>query len=269
MQSLWIDTDVALGSATGDVDDGYALAAVMRAVQHDPARFRLLGVSAVGGNTDADTAWRCATALLGQAGMPDVPVVPHHGAADAMAALPAGTAILALGPLTNVASALALDRTLGARTQLRTVGGLLAPWRHPILRFFCLNFRTNPAAARRVMRTPFLLHRHFPLDVVQHLRVGTGELTRIRQTGPLGAYLAEHTGRWLKQAPWRYADVRFPVWDLVATLDAVGQLCGPRYDLAGQRLTAFDAAGSLDNFLALLRAPSCPAGSASAPHAPG
>lgn len=259
MQKLWIDTDIALGSATGDVDDGYALAAVLRAVQHQPARFHLLGVSAVVGNTDAVTAHRCARNLLVAADMTDVPVVTATDAASAISALPAGTAIVALGPLSNVAHALVCDPTLADRTQLRTVGGLMVPWRHPVLRFFCLNFRTDPAAARQVLGTPFALRRNFPLDVVNQLRVGAAEVAQVHQTGALGAYLAAHTGRWLKQAPWRYAGLRFPVWDLVAALDAVDQLAAPRYDLSGQRLAAFDAAASFENFLALLSAPACPA----------
>lgn len=256
MQNLWVDTDIALGSAAGDVDDGFALAAVLRAVQHQPTRFRLLGVSAVEGNTDADTAYHCAHKLLVEAGMASIPLFRAADAAAAIAALPAGTSIVALGPLTNVAHALVLDPTISARTQLRTVGGLMVPWRHPVLRFFCLNFRTNPAAARKVLGTAFTLRRNFPLDVVNQLRVGAAEVAQVGQTGALGAYLAAHTGRWLKQAPWRYAGLRFPVWDLVATLDAVDQLAAPRYDLADQRLAAFDAAASFENFLVLLRAPS-------------
>lgn len=269
MQNFWIDTDIALGSDAGDVDDGYALAAVLRAVQHHPARFRLLGVSAVGGNTDAVTAHRCAHSLLAAAGMSDFPLVHAAEAADAIAALPEGTSIVALGPLTNLARALRCNPALARHSQLRTVGGLMAPWRHPILRFFCLNFRTDPAAARQVLSTAFPLRRNCPLDVVKQLQMGTAELERVRQTSALGAYLATHTGRWLKQAPWRYASLSFPVWDLVATLDALDQLAAPRYDLAAQRLTAFDPAASFENFLALLRAPSCQVGSASAPHAPG
>lgn len=269
MQNLWVDTDIALGSDTGDVDDGFALAAVLRAVQHHPARFRLLGVSAVGGNTDAVTAHRCARSLLAEVGMADVPLVQAADAADAIAALPAGTSIVALGPLTNLARALQRNPALASQSQLRTVGGLMAPWRHPVLRFFCLNFRTDPIAARQVLSAAFAWRRNCPLDVVKQLRIGTAELVRVQQTGALGAYLAAHTGRWLKQAPWRYASQSFPAWDLVATLDAVDQLATPRYDLAGQRLAAFDAGASFENFLALLKAPSCPAGSASAPHAPG
>lgn len=268
MQNLWVDTDIALGSPTGDVDDGYALAAVLRTVQHQPTRFRLLGVSAVGGNTDADTAHHCANKLLAEAGMASIPLFRAADAAAAVAELPAGTSIVALGPLTNVAHALVLDPTLATRTQLRTVGGLMVPWRHPVLRFFCLNFRTDPAAALKVLGTGFALRRNFPLDVVKQLCVGAAEVAQVGQTGELGAYLSAHTGRWLKQAPWRYANLRFPVWDLVATLDAVDQLAAPRYDLGGQRLSAFDAAASFENFLALLRAPSCPTGSASAPRAP-
>ncbi len=59
MRRIWVDTDVALGGAHGDVDDGYALAAVARA-----PGVELLGVSTVFGNTRAGIAADCARRLL-------------------------------------------------------------------------------------------------------------------------------------------------------------------------------------------------------------
>ena len=53
---IWIDTDVALGSSSGDVDDGFAITAVAQAAKKRPEEVELLGVSVVSGNTDAKTA---------------------------------------------------------------------------------------------------------------------------------------------------------------------------------------------------------------------
>ncbi len=111
-RAIWVDTDIALGARSGDVDDAFALAAVVRS----PA-LRLVGVSSVFGNTSSATAARCAERLLAVAGS-NVPVVEgaaraggSSAAAEAIARLPAGTWLLALGPLTNVAAALARRTT--------------------------------------------------------------------------------------------------------------------------------------------------------------
>lgn len=256
MRAIWIDTDLALGAAHGDVDDGFALAAVLRAARRAPQRFRVLGVSAVAGNTDAGTALGCIQRLIAAAGCADLPVRAAADAPAAIAALPAGASVLALGPLTNIAAALALDPALARRIELRTVGGVLDAWRHPLLRFYCLNFRTDPGAARRVVAAPFApphgRRRGFPLDVVKRLAFGRTELERIAATGPLGDYLSRHSWRWLRQSSWRYASSRFAVWDLVAALDAVQALAAPRHDRDGARLVSFDAAASFERFVELL-----------------
>src|SRR5216683_5047308 len=116
---IWIDTDIALGADRGDIDDGLALAAIAAAARRGAAR--LLGVSAVAGNTDAATALRCARALLRVAGLESVPLIDAAAAPAHLAALAAGTSLLALGPLTNVARALQLNPNCSKHLELRVV----------------------------------------------------------------------------------------------------------------------------------------------------
>lgn len=246
---IWVDTDIALGAARGDVDDGFALAAVARAIRHDPVRWRLAGVSAVAGNADAITAQRCARELLLECGI-DYHPLAGLAAAEAIASLPDDASLLALGPLTNVAHALRLDPHLPRRVELRVVATVRDRRRHPLLGFFCLNFRRDPQAARDVMRARFSNLRIFPLDVISRLRVGRRQLDQLATHPPLGAYLARHSRRWLRQAPWRYATLRFPAWDLVAALEALDALPGARFD--GSFLTSFDPRAAWEAFAGLI-----------------
>lgn len=245
---IWIDTDIALGAASGDVDDGLALAAVAAAARSGAVE--LLGVSAAAGNTDSATAARCATDLLRAAHCESVPVVPSHRAAEAIAGLPAGTSLLALGPLTHVAQALRLNPEV-SRCALRAVLTVRKPLTSPLLLLSDLNRRADPQAAHFVLKQQWRELRIFPLDVVRKLRVGQTELERIGATGLLGTYLREHSSRWLRRTRWRYPlRRRFPAWDLVAALDAIASLSG-RWD-ENARLVSFDPSAAFDSLLAWL-----------------
>ena len=252
---LWVDTDIALGAGRGDVDDGFALAAVVSAIgRNNTQRIRLVGISAVAGNTDARTAASCAERLLGAAGCA-VPVTRAEDAARKIAALPAGSVLLCLGPLTHVAAALRLDPTLADRIELRAVTGVQRPLRYPWLLAFDLNRKADRPAAKTVLESP-MRRRLYPLDVVQRLRFGPAELARIGATGPLGEHLARGAARWARQSWIRYASPRFPVWDLVAALDTIGKLPGAQ--VQGDRLTTFDPDPGFASFLKLLQQPVAP-----------
>jgi inosine-uridine nucleoside N-ribohydrolase len=88
-----VDTDVALGARRGDVDDGFALAALFRAVQR--GRVELLGVSTVFGNATARESERCALAIAERGGLSVAVVRGGESAGDATEA--AGTIAKAEG----------------------------------------------------------------------------------------------------------------------------------------------------------------------------
>jgi purine nucleosidase len=226
---VWVDTDVALGSGRGDVDDGFALAALLAAARL--GRIELLGISTVSGNAPASEAARCARALAAAAGS-DVPILrgasPPEAAGDAaaaLAALPAGCQIVSIGPLSNVAAAIAVAPDLPGRVSLSVVGGNLGSrgplpplWPHEF------NLAKDRASARAVLRASWRRLVLYPLDVMRPLRCARQRLDRISRFGPPGALLAAGSRRWLSRSRWRWGSAGFPVWDLPPALAAAGAL---------------------------------------------
>ena len=269
---LWIDTDIALGASAGDVDDGFALAALFGAARS--GRAEILGISTVSGNADAATAERCARALAAAA-RADVRILAGfgsaapEGAARAIADLPEGSRIVALGPLSNVAAAAAIDPGLPARAALSVVGGnLSSPGFLPPLWPHEFNLARDRASARRVLAAPWRELLFHPLDVVSRLRCGRQRLEEVSRMGAVGAALSRDSRRWLartRRIPWR-SD--FAVWDLPAALAAAGVLpvvSSPRTFPSAQRafagipdpalaVTSFDAGVAWRAFLELVRA---------------
>lgn len=248
---IWIDTDCALGAETflpRDVDDGYALAAVIRAAQHEPDRFEILGISVTAGNVDAPSAHACVKRLLVMLDATAITVVDRADAARAIAAIDGAFALLALGPLTNPANALALRADLAQRATLSSVGTVLdgRNWRR---RLSDLNISRDRSAARCLgaFTTSFV----FPLDVVERLVLDRRRLAALESSVPRGATLARHSRRWLHWSFAKHGAFRFPLWDLVAALHAIDRLADPRWD-SQNRLTGFVAQESWNNFLQLL-----------------
>jgi purine nucleosidase len=139
---LWIDTDVGT-----NVDDAVALLA---AVAH-PA-VELVGVSTVGSDPERRAA--VAVALLAAAGVDLGSVAVCAGEASAVEAVAASgaEALLAIGPLTNVAAMTAA----GVRpAQVTIMGGALHPVEHRgEVRTVEHNFAADPAAAVTVLAVP-------------------------------------------------------------------------------------------------------------------
>jgi inosine-uridine nucleoside N-ribohydrolase len=247
-----LDTDVALGAPRGDVDDGFAVAALVRAVQ--TGRSVPLGVSAVTGNTDGRTAFACLGRLL-RALQADLPAVSEDEAPAALTRLPEGSSVVAIGPPSNLTRAAILDPAFPGRVDVRVVGRVTSRLRHPLLALFDLNFRSDPAASRAFWRLPWREVRVFPLDVVVRMRFDADDLDRLVGSGEGGAYLARHSRRWLRRARTVHLRRSFPVWDLPAALDAVGHLAGAEWT-AGPRslLRAFDVRAAREAFFSLLEA---------------
>jgi purine nucleosidase len=168
---LWIDTDIGT-----NVDDAVALLA---AVAH-PA-VELVGVSTVGAEPERRAA--VADGILASAGIDlgSVPVVA--GAADVVDAVASSgpDALLAIGPLTNVAAMTAA----GVRPpELTIMGGALRPVEHRgQLRTVEHNFASDPEAAAAVLAVPGAVV--VPLDATVATRLDDRLLGKLVATAPV------------------------------------------------------------------------------------
>ena len=160
---LWIDTDVGTNP-----DDAVAL---LCAAGHRDVD--LVGVSTV----DGDTEWRAGIART----LVDTPVVPGARLGVRDVAASQAEALLAIGPLENVAR-LAAAGALPPR--LGVMGGVLRPVHHRgAVREVEHNFGTEPAAARGVIgHTPGVLL--CPLDVTVRMRPSAADLDHLVSAAP-------------------------------------------------------------------------------------
>lgn len=229
---VWIDTDPAVGVAKADVGDGFALLQALRSPE-----LEVVGVSTVFGNTDLGRAHAIAGELLGVAGALEVPL--HRGADSAERlgeATPASDAltaalerrrlvVLALGPLTNVATVLVrrpelvrqIDRVIavaGRRPgQCFTVG----TGANPLADF---NFECDVPAATELLTHLGLDLELAGFEVASHVWLGAAEIERLR-TGPAGArWLADPAERWLEHWHASFGVEGFHPFDTLAVTAA-------------------------------------------------
>jgi purine nucleosidase len=211
-----LDTDLAMGEPGSDVDDGFALALALSLPEQTVEL-----VTTVVGNTDVDTATVLAVDLLDRLGRSDIPVVrgagvpllrpvPEHPAAervrgsrdrladrrptagraataiaDHIMANPGEITLVAIGPLTNVALALALEPGLAANVReiiimggafFRGTGSLAMPGE--------FNIWVDPEAAAMVLGSGAPL-RFVGLDVTLQVALTRANADRLRDSGGL------------------------------------------------------------------------------------
>jgi inosine-uridine nucleoside N-ribohydrolase len=206
---VWIDTDTAIGVPDADVDDALALIQAF----HSP-ELEVRGVSAVYGNAPLEKTFPIATEVAKEFGPPGLPVARGAAAADALGApsdavtalaeaLRAGPlAILAIGPLTNVASLALLHPELVARIEVV----VMVAARRPGQRFLSvanqprpfpdLNFDCDPPAVRALLETPVEI-AFAPWEVSSQVWLTGRDLDRLEAAGGSGAWLAGRCRSWL------------------------------------------------------------------------
>lgn len=218
MTPIFIDSDNAIEARSGDVDDAFAIAALLR------AQLPVVAIGAVAGNTGVREAMEGNREIARRCGF-DGPLLRgkergEHGPSEAarwLAATTTGIRVAALGPLTNIADALATDPRLAGRIEeLVLVGGNrgsigrwppLWPWE------FNLSKDRAAASATFAARVPLTI---VPLDVARRMMVRGSELDAL--PGELGSYLCDRSQRWLRRARLLKLRDGFPLWDLVATM---------------------------------------------------
>ena len=228
MTRVLLDTDLAMGAPGSDIDDGFALALALA----DP-RLSVELVTTVNGNTDVDTATRLTLDLLRRFGREDVPVArgaarplvrsspasptgarrvdppapdgqagrpPHAAVAllERVMAEPGELTLVAIGPLTNVALALALEPRLAqAVRQIVVMGGVYLGHTGFAGMPGEFNFWVDPDAAAIVLASGAPL-RLVGLDVTRQVRLSRDDAERLRSTGKQFArFAADCTDEWI------------------------------------------------------------------------
>jgi inosine-uridine nucleoside N-ribohydrolase len=211
---LLIDSDNAAGSPRGDVDDAFAIAALLR------SGLPVAGLASVGGNTSearADRNNRVLGSLCGYSG-PYLRGVQAGEVPDRIDR--AGLweeeplRFLALGPLTNLAAVLdrQIEEAVLVGSNLTSKGRFPPWWPHEF------NLTKDPAATRAVFASELPLTL-IPLDVARKLKTGPQELRALE--GPLGDFLRRSSVRWSRRSLLRRGSRRFLVFDLAAAAYAI------------------------------------------------
>ncbi|MDE3132841.1 MAG: nucleoside hydrolase [Acidobacteriota bacterium] len=204
---VWIDTDPAVGEAGADVDDGYAILQALRSPE-----LQIIGISTVFGNTTRPRADRVARSLLELAGASHVQLYSGANNARELGQLTAASrelcaalerqalTVIALGPLTNVATALIERPELaGQIAKVVFVGGrrpgqqFTVNGRGPFPDF---NFECDPAACEVLLasRVPLVLAG---FEVSTYATLTPVHLDRLAKGPPAARWLARHSRPWL------------------------------------------------------------------------
>lgn len=209
MHRIILDTDVAMGAPGSDIDDGFAMALAV-----DLSDQSLELVTTVNGNTDVETLTLLALDLLERLGRSDIPVVkgaaaplmrPVHeypardrvaGVRERLAghvpapgraataiiehvlANPGEVSLVAIGPLTNVAVALALEPALSSAVkEIIVMGGAFLRTTRVLAMPGEFNIWIDPEAAAIVLNSGAPL-RFIGLDVTLQVQLDRADADR-------------------------------------------------------------------------------------------
>jgi purine nucleosidase len=195
-----LDTDLAMGAPGSDIDDGFALAMALA----DPG-LRVEVVTTVGGNSDVGTSTRLTHDLLRVLGRSDVPVIEGAPASGAAAeelvrrvmAEPGELTVVAIGPLTNLARAVALQPSFARSVrEIVVMGGVYLAQTNVAAMPGEYNFWCDPAGAQAVLDSGAAL-RLVGLDVTRRVRLTRADAADLAAGGDFGRLAARHTLAWI------------------------------------------------------------------------
>jgi inosine-uridine nucleoside N-ribohydrolase len=255
--TVWIDTDVSIGSPIREVDDAYALVLAF----HSP-EVRIAGVSTTYGNAPLVDTTRIARDLIRRFGAAanvnaDQVFAGARSAADlgrrseasealAKALAKDSVTYIALGPLTNLATFLQLHPRLASRIErVIFVGGhaegtTLGFGPNQSFHIHDANVFKDPRAAAIVLekKIPLTL---VPITTSSNLALDENDLCDLEQKGGAGRYLARRSKVWL----WFWT--HFPRTNGGPIFDALAIVTAARPDLISTktRQAKMDEAGNL------------------------
>lgn len=255
--TVWIDSDVSIGSPIREVDDAYALVLAL----HSP-EIRIVGLSTTYGNAPLGRTTRVATDIVRRFGGPEGLAVTniHSGARSArdMGRRTAASEALAgalrrnrmtyvaLGPLTNLAAFLQLHPDLAARfDRVVFLGGQLPGTRIAVgpngsFRIHDANVFKDPAATAVVLRSKIPL-TVIPVATAAKLLLDAADLRQLERSGDAGNYLARRSRVWL----WFWRNVVREKGGAIFDALAIIAVTKPELLTTGRRHATMDAKGNL------------------------
>jgi purine nucleosidase len=242
MYRLILDTDLAMGAPGSDVDDGFALALAL-----DLPDQQVELITTVNGNTDVDTSTLLTLDLLERLGRRDIPVVkgartplvqplhdhptrnqvagvqqrlaqlsPAPGRAataiiDHVLANPGEITVVAIGPLTNLALALALEPALATAVKdIVIMGGVFLRTTQRLNMPGEFNIWVDPEAAAIVLNSGAPI-RFIGLDVTLEVQLSRDDADMLRNSGrPFASYAGDCAHAWID-----YVAAAYPGQNLV------------------------------------------------------
>jgi pyrimidine-specific ribonucleoside hydrolase len=255
--TVWIDTDVSIGSPIREVDDAYALVLAF----HSP-EIRIAGLSTTYGNAPLGQTTRVARDLVKRFGRPAGLTVDQvyagaesaselgrgSRASDALAATLQKQKItyIALGPLTNLATFLRLHPNAAKRIERvifvgsQMSGASLAFGPNESFRIHDANVLKDPVAAEVVLRSkiPLVL---VPITTASRLLIDETDLQNLGTSRAAGGYLASRSKIWL----WFWTHIvktkGGPIFDALAIIPVIR----PELLSMNERYARMDEAGNL------------------------
>lgn len=222
-----IDTDPGIGYLGRDVDDGLAILALL----NDPL-VEVLGLTVTFGNVSLPRGVRKAKEILKEAGRLDIPVLVGAAgrasldqpteASDFLIEMsrryPGRLQVLAIGPVTNIATAACSYGFFARLASLVVLGGALsAPASFTQQAGFEFNLRQDMEAARRVFSYGERL-TVFPMEPCREVRLGLGALYKMYQSKGAFSWAAKQSLLWEALSPLLWASWGFHPWDVLAAL---------------------------------------------------
>jgi len=256
-ETVWIDTDVSIGSPIREVDDAFALLLAFNSPE-----IRIVGKSTTYGNAPLGHTHRVAGELVREFGRlaqlrsdqvfsgatspRDLGRGTHASEALAATLRKGPLTYIALGPLTNLASFIQLHPKLAHRIERvillggQEPGSSLAFGPNRSFHIHDANVFKDPAAVAVVLRSkiPLVL---VPLETASQLAIDARDMRKLERGGAAGKYLARRSRIWL----WFWT--RFvktdggPIFDACAVLAATR----PRLLTMEERYAGMDKSGNL------------------------
>jgi inosine-uridine nucleoside N-ribohydrolase len=255
--TVWIDTDVSIGSPIREVDDGFALVLAFNSPE-----IRIAGLSTTYGNASLGQTTRAARDLVQRFGRSTGLTVDdvfagagsasdldrRSGASDALAAMLQKQKVtyIALGPLTNLATFLRLHPKLAHRIERvilvggQAPGASLAFGPNRSFHIHDANVFKDSVATGAVLRSNIPLTL-VPIATGSHLLVDGVDLRQLERSGDTGNYLSRESKIWL----WFWTHIvktnGGPVFDALAIIPTTR----PELLSIKKRYARMDQAGNL------------------------